>query len=336
MKVLHLLLFFIITLLSVNLAGQTFNKRVQTNNNYGKTCAEFSGKLLIHDDTIITPTKSILYDTSANKISFMKLDNNGDFLDSNELVYISGAHTLYDGLMYSDSTFIFLTSFSNDNGYYHNLWIMIDKQLDTTYVKNFDPSMVSSYAHYMTALKKDQDSIITIGVSSEFETNGDVFIENLDSAGNRGSIYYYGGAEEDFPVKFSFTSDGGLLISGRTKTGSTDGEYDGFVYKIDNQYNLEWDYYWQNPDYDCALLVEELTNGNILACGCESLNPNLSNDDQELFSLILDGNGNFVSKKNYILPTKKKGTASLRMIKTNDGNFTILGQKKGKIVNGPR
>lgn len=96
----------------------------------------------------------------------------------------------------------------------------------------------------------------------------DIWVFEADSSGTILWSNCYGGFSEEEPASISKTSDGGLLISGRTTSQINHSmPFDFFVIKTDSIGNLQWQTNLGGNDWDEAFGAVETTDNNFVVAG---------------------------------------------------------------------
>ena len=147
-----------------------------------------------------------------------------------------------DGGLYVEQTmdggYIITGYLSNDENNYDVRLIKTDGQGNEEWNRTFGGGI-----GYSVKQTTDGGYVITGGTQS-FVSGGsdsDVWLIKTDSQGNEEWNQTFGGSEDDRGRSVEETTDGGYIITGRTKSfGSGDGDSDVWLIKTDSQGNEEW------------------------------------------------------------------------------------------------
>lgn len=119
--------------------------------------------------------------------------------------------------------------------------------------------------------------ITTTATIPDYHAGNDVLVVRLDALGNLLWQKAFGGAGQDFATSIEVALDGGYILGGRTNSVTGDvsgnhGDYDGWVFKIDDSGNLLWQKCIGGPGYDGIESVISTTDGGYVAVGYCSAN----------------------------------------------------------------
>jgi gliding motility-associated-like protein len=100
----------------------------------------------------------------------------------------------------------------------------------------------------------------------------DIWILKVDNAGNIQWKKCYGGANNDHGYFIQPTSDGGYVVAGSSSSANYDltcnsGQYDAWIFKIDNVGDLQWQKSIGGNDYDEIRCVQPLNDGSFIVAG---------------------------------------------------------------------
>jgi len=186
-------------------------------------------------------------------------------------------------------------------------------------------------------VKETDDGYVVLGYTLSKEIDGqvnkggwDYLLAKLDKEGNAKWVKLYGGTGNDIPSRVIVTSEEGFLIVGTTNsvngdTGGNIGTWDSWLLKLDTEGNIVASKTFGGLDRDKAVDVIELEDGYLVANVTYSLEGNIpynhGTSDIWLFKVSKDF-------KDITLNKAYGGTDQdevARIIKTNDGNFLIVG-----------
>ncbi len=154
------------------------------------------------------------------------------------------------------------------------------------------------------------------------EKREDIFLQKLNTKGDSVWVKTFGGNSFDYAACIISTSDGNLLIAGKSE--SFEGESYGDIYLIKLNYDgkVIWEKTFADPGSEFATHVEETRQGDYLLTGNDQAGaPDTAN---KIYLLKVDANGNLVWEKRFGLGTGdwKWGYST---IETVDGDFLTSG-----------
>lgn len=154
----------------------------------------------------------------------------------------------------------------------------------------------------------------------------DILILKCNSAGDTIWSKTYGSSENDYGQSIIATSDGNLLISGKTEGFNAGATLDVCLVKINPQGDTIWTKSFEDT---CDVSIPDLIetqNGDYLITG-SSKNNNLS----EVYFLKIDANGTVLWKKTIGPPEFRMGYASIEI---SDGSILTCGVNaiKGQLI----
>ena len=113
----------------------------------------------------------------------------------------------------------------------------------------------------------DNDGFIIVGYTTSFKALGeDVYIVRTDLKGNLVWEKTYGGAADDNAWSITKTNDGNYIVVGFSKRYS-DGDWDIFIFKIDNNGNELWSKNYKYPNDQFAWEILTTLDGNYVIVG---------------------------------------------------------------------
>ncbi|NOQ71479.1 MAG: T9SS type A sorting domain-containing protein [Crocinitomix sp.] len=155
--------------------------------------------------------------------------------------------------------------------------------------------------------------------TSELTSNGitDAFICKLDLDGNHEWSRGFGGTEDDVSNGISLDNDGDIIITGLysltvdfdpsagESNGTSEGDYDVFVSKFNNDGDFIWSKQFGGSTYDGGISVTTDASNNVYAggyfqatvdfdSGADTEN-HTANGAKDIFIQKMDGDGNFIS-----------------------------------------
>jgi len=116
---------------------------------------------------------------------------------------------------------------------------------------------------YVAALTSSNDGDVLGHIGGN-----DIWLFQADSLGNITWSRCFGGSNTDSPVSISKTSDGGLLVCGKsTSHPSPSLPFDAIIIKTDSVGNLEWQTFLGGSDWDEGLYAKETSDHNFVVTG---------------------------------------------------------------------
>ena len=136
---------------------------------------------------------------------------------------------------------------------------------------------------------------------------GDYWIVKLDTAGNITWQKSFGGSDDDWAEYIQQTTDGGYIISGRSKSSNGNatlnhGVSDFWIVKLDSVGNLTWQKSLGGSEYDDATSVRQTDDGGYIAAGwSKSTDGDVTGNhgDDDYWVTKLDASGNLLWEKSY-------------------------------------
>ena len=153
------------------------------------------------------------------------------------------------------------------------------------------------------------------GVSGEvkFKISEDKGVEHIE--GSIGDYNFTGGCyDEAYSVRQTY--DGGYIICGHTNSFGNGG-HDVYLIKTDENGEEEWFQTYGGRGYDAGYSVEQKTDGGYVICGLKTVN-----DNEELYLIITDGDGNVSIEFDVPPPLLKKKLFN---------KIDVLGKKTNRI-----
>jgi hypothetical protein len=163
--------------------------------------------------------------------------------------------------------------------------------------------------------------------SIAYSSNGDfdVYVVKTDSAGNQQWSKTYGGSGWDGGSKIISTSDNGYLISGYTVSYGAGGE-DGYLVKIDDSGNKQWDNYFGDVHNDAFNSAVQTADDGYIAAGSTVNYFSQQNSQTRIYTDVyivrVDKSGSFVWSRQY---GGNKSDSGGLILKDSDGAYSILG-----------
>lgn len=149
------------------------------------------------------------------------------------------------------------------------------------------------------------------------EDYSDFYLAKTDSFGEIQWTKVYGSKYSDGLSKILQTSDGGYIVIGNTNINETTNE-NVYMAKLDASGNVVWENNYGGQYDDNASSIVKTSDGYILVG--TTLSYNVGNSD--IYVLKVDNSGNEIWHKNF---GGDQGDNGSRIIKTQDGNYAIIG-----------
>lgn len=259
-----------------------------------------------------TGTADLISEQKEGDISVLKINKDGDLLDSNTYGGNGDEHFYAVTKTAEDKFLIVGSSNSTDiEGYLGNkdvYLVRLDANGDFV-----DENLIggSDYDLAGTIYKTTSDELILLGASMspdiEGFTNGeseDAYFIRLDNYGNFISQGLYGGNNyDDFEAAVE-TGNGNIILVGKSNSDDIEGnkeERDILVVRLDSDFNFIDQRLFGSDLSDSASFAFEIENGGFIIVGdqyCESANNNgvyvlkFSEYSELVSEQIFDGNGN--------------------------------------------
>ena len=157
------------------------------------------------------------------------------------------------------------------------------------WVKNWGGSRWDAF---YSVVKLDDGGFLAIGSSDStnagFANKGedDVVLIKYDLNGNQEWVKNWGGRYFDEPSAATKTSDGGVVVVGRTASWNTEYIDQGFILKVNEKGEVEWEEVFKGNDYDYLETVKEVSDGGFITTGY-SCSTNLGFENQGSCDAIL-------------------------------------------------
>ena len=189
-----------------------------------------------------------------------------------------------------------------------------------------------------TAIEKTVDNGFIIA-GSTYSINGNVttnqgqadyWVVKIDLNGNIQWQKTFGGTNDDAATSIKQTLDGGYIVSGYTLSNNGDvtnnrGSTDGWIVKLSNNGNLEWQKTIGGTGIDFAKDILQNTDNSYIVCGWTSSNNGdvtVNQGSFDLWIIKLSNTGNIIWQKTF----GGNGSDYARNIqKTTDGGYIIAG-----------
>jgi len=128
----------------------------------------------------------------------------------------------------------------------------------------------------------------------------------------------YGGPNDDVAFSSDNTSDGGVILAGRTKSFGN-GLTDFWIVKVDENGNHQWNKTYGGQDEDRPYSIQQTSDGGYIVAGSTY---SFGVGDSDFWLIKLDGNGNHIWNKTYG-GTDFDWARSVKQ--TSDGGYVVAG-----------
>ncbi len=167
---------------------------------------------------------------------------------------------------------------------------------------------------------------IIAGVTESYGAGGsDVFLVKADINGNLRWKKTFGGADDDFGYSVVQTSDGGFIVTGRTKSMGA-GDYDVYLIKTNNKGNLVWERTFGGDESDVAFSVIESSDGGFVITGY-TISFGISDADVYIIKTDIDG----LVEWSKTFDGHSYFDHGRCVIENSEGNFVVTGYSKLNI-----
>lgn len=139
----------------------------------------------------------------------------------------------------------------------------------------------------------------------------------------------YGGSETDIAYDIEMTMDGGFIMTGLSNSddGDVSGNYgnqDGWVVKLDNEGNIEWENNYGGSKFESFYSIKQTTDGGFVVAGYSTSDDGdvgANNGQQDSWVVKLDNKGNIEWENNFGGSDKDLG---VDIIQTGDNGYVLL------------
>jgi uncharacterized delta-60 repeat protein len=202
---------------------------------------------------------------------------------------------------------------------YYDCWVLkLTGDGAVTWEKRFGGASNDDQAN--SVQQTTDGGYILAGWTKSYGTgNYDVWVIKLDADGGITWQWTYGGTDYDTVSSIQQTSDDGYIVAGFTKSsGEVNGDF--WVLKLNDDGTISWQKSYGGPEYDCARLIQQTSDGGYIVAGlAESFGAGYA----DLWVLKLDSNGEVVWQKVY------GGTSDDEVYsihETSDGKYIVAGR----------
>lgn len=154
----------------------------------------------------------------------------------------------------------------------------------------------------------------------------DILLAKLSASGDTLWTKTYGSVEADYSTNIIATSDGNLLISGKTEGFGAGTFGDLYLIKVDSDGNVLWEASYPDQDQESPFHLLETQNGEYLVTGTNQDN----SQSTELYLLKVNASGQQLWAKKIGPPTWKWG---LSTIETSTGDLVTCGYHSTNFQN---
>jgi hypothetical protein len=215
-----------------------------------------------------------------------------------------------------------VAGYTKPKGAFVDFWVI---KLDEQGNKVWDRTYGGSGRDWACSLIQTTDGGYAVaGTTYSKGTGGfDFWVIKLDEQGNKVWDRTYGGSASDWACSLIQTTDGGYAVAGDTESKS-DGEYDFWVIKLDEQGNKVWDRTYGGSADDKAYSLIQTTDGGYAVAG-DTYSKGAGQGD--FWVIKLDEQGNKVWDRTYGGSGWDRATS---LIQTTDGGYAVAGGTESK------
>ncbi len=229
-------------------------------------------------------------------------------------------------LMASDGGYIMAGSTKSDSAGGYDAWLLkADIEGNKIWSKTFGgPRDDRANSVQQTS---DDGYIITGATRSTGAGGDDLWVIKTDKDGSKIWDKTFGGRLDDEGNSIRQTADGGYIIAGKTRSVSSDGNYDASLLKIDKFGNEIWDRTFGGALDDEADLALPTSDGGYIIAGATS---SYGAGGYDAWLIKTDGEGNKVWDKTFggvdseLNPWSKGWSVE----QTDDGGYILVGSTK--------
>jgi len=151
------------------------------------------------------------------------------------------------------------------------------------------------------------------------DEKNDILLVKTNSEGDTIWTKVYGGIESDYSACIITTSDGNLLIAGKTESFGAGTFGDIYLLKLNTNGDILWTRSYPDQDQEVPFNIIETQNGEFLITGTNEDNSQY----RELYLLKVSANGQQLWNRKIGPPTWKWGYSTLEL---TDGNLLVCGK----------
>ncbi len=263
---------------------------------------------------VIGKTKS--YGNGGYDAYILKLNNSGAVIwektyggYSDEQI-ISVCPALYGGFVITG----YISSFAQGIS---DIWLMwINEDGDSLWAKTFGGQSADFGLHISPTI--NQGYIVSASWGTGFSMGDQIYLMNLDVAGDTIWTRTYGGPNQDYGEEVIQTSDGGYIVAGRTYASYTPESCDAWVIKTDGNGDTTWTRKYGGNDEDMFNCVTETDDGYIFAGLTNSFGPGY----YAIWAVRTDDNGDTVWARTY---GGEGANLCYNIFETDQGHFVLAG-----------
>jgi hypothetical protein len=216
-----------------------------------------------------------------------------------------------------------------------DVWVgKLDKNGTLTWAKSYGGSHFD--AGYAIQQTSDGGYIVACATASnDNEVTGnhggttDGWILKINDTGAVGWSKCYGGSNEDIINSIYQTADGGYIASGYTRSSDGDvavnrGDYDYWVFKINDTGSIVWEQTYGGSNSDMATMMSPVNNAYVVTGESNSIDGDITNHfgGNDMWNIKIDSAGNKIWSKCYGGADEDAGSS---VMPTNDGGVITCG-----------
>lgn len=197
------------------------------------------------------------------------------------------------------------------------LIIKVSKFGKAEWAEDYNINSSSSASGIAETVNKE---LFVCGKSEKSQSNlkEDVLLIKFNSSGDTLWTKNFGGEENDFATNIIYTSDGNLLLSGKTQSFGAGISGDIYILKINTDGDTLWTKTYPDPEQESPYHVLESQNGGFLITGLREYN----GIPKEIYLLRIDNDGNQQWSKTIGPPTYKWAYSTIELF---NGDLILCG-----------
>lgn len=217
----------------------------------------------------------------------VKVDSSGNLMWQKQIPD-SNMYYLKDVFQSFDSCYYFLGILSGDGDLDNDIQVLkTDAMGNTIWQKTYGGEFNDIPNCFIQS--SDTNILITGGMPTLNEGNHDVFLMSIDTSGNLVWTNTYGGMYGDIAQYLIKTYDNGYMISGYTRSSTSDSLNKLYLIKLNNFYDTVWTKSYNNHFFVNGRGLAQTSDSGYIVTGSEKITGNYYS---RLYLLKIDKNGN--------------------------------------------
>jgi hypothetical protein len=230
----------------------------------------------------------------------------------------SGTDVGYSVQQTNDGGYIISGSTESFGNGGHDVYIIkTDNNGDQQWFQTFGGSGV--YDRGRSVQQTNDGGYIIGGSTTSFGNSSDVYLIKTDGNGNQLWSKTYNEGSTDYGVDVKQTTDGGYVVCGYSNSIISNGNFDIYLIKSDNNGNEEWSSKFGGAGVEHGYSVQQTTDGGYIISGYTD---NINTSNYDVYLIKTDGNGNQLWSQTYGGSGYNEGKS---VQQTNDGGYIICG-----------